>query len=81
MSLPPPLCECSVCLTAAPEFYVTPLAQLRAVQLRDSRREARRESCPRCGERLGITESVVDSVGYSHFVQPCAGCAALWVIA
>jgi hypothetical protein len=80
MSLPPPLCTCDVCLTPEPELYVAPLAQLKAVRERDYRREPRRVFCPRCGERLGITESLVDSVGYAHFVQPCAGCAALWVI-
>jgi hypothetical protein len=80
MDTPTPLCECSVCTQAQPEYYVAPLAQLRAVRARTARTATGRLYCPRCGERLGFTESVLDSVGYSHFVQPCAVCSALWVL-
>lgn len=80
MDTPTPLCECSVCIRDAPVYYVTPPAQLRGVRDRAASASYGRLYCPRCGERLGLTESVLDSVGYSHFVQPCAVCSALWVL-
>jgi hypothetical protein len=61
-------------------MYVAPLAAIKAVRSREERRAPDRLYCPRCGERLGITEAVVDSVAYTHFVQPCGACAALWVL-
>lgn len=77
---PPPLCACPVCTADAPELFVAPLASIKAIRAHETRRGPNRLYCPRCGERLGLTEAVVDSVGYTHFVQPCSSCAALWVL-
>jgi len=80
MLAPPPMCNCPACLSVEPEFFVAPLASIKAIRAREPRQAPGRLYCPRCGERLGITEVVVDSVGYAHFVQPCAACLALWVL-
>lgn len=77
---PAPLCNCTLCMGDAPERYVTSLASIKSLRAREERRKPDWLYCPRCGERLGITEAVVDSVGYAHFVQPCSACAALWVL-
>lgn len=76
-----PLCECSVCLTPGPEYYVAPELAIEAIRRRSAPIVESRLYCPRCGERLGRVEAVVDAVSYSHFVQPCIGCLALWVVA
>lgn len=75
-----PLCSCPVCADPGPEFHVAPPAALDAIRSRSSRTAGQRIYCPRCGEPLGYTETVIDSVGYAHFVQPCRSCAALWVL-
>lgn len=80
MEAPTPLCECSYCLEREPKYYVASADHLAAIRMRTARQGAGRLYCPRCGGRLGFTESVLDSVGFSHFVQPCQACAALWVL-
>jgi hypothetical protein len=73
-------CGCGVCLADEPELYVAPLAQIEAVRARRVRQDPYGDICPRCGNALGRIESVVDTVGYAHFVRPCAACLALWVV-
>lgn len=76
----PETCACPICLAEDQALYVAPLASIKAVRERRQRREAHRTRCPRCDAYLGLTEVVVDSADYAHFVQPCADCAALWVL-
>jgi hypothetical protein len=75
-----PLCDCEVCLSPSPAEYVIPQPALEAIRRRRARAGADRPYCPRCGELLGRVEVLVDAVSYSHFVQPCSGCLALWVV-
>lgn len=76
----PKTCECPICLAEDQALYVAPLASIKAVRERPGRGQEYRTRCPRCDAYLGLTEVVVDSAAYAHFVQPCAACAALWVL-
>lgn len=75
-----PLCLCSVCTETEPEYYVSPQYMLDSVRCRTARTVGSRIYCPRCRERLGCAEIVVDSVGYAHITQHCCSCDALWVL-